>query len=149
KSETARVHKSVHNAVLRMVTPKRRPNGTYVFRKRLPDDVRDAYARVYGPRLEAKLSLPASTKVNDAKQRFGEWIAEVEARIAKLRAEAKGEGVSLSPREARALAGDWYHWWIERRNQSSKSACEDRLCEVQDALFAAADPDGDAGENPD
>ena len=132
-----------------MVTPKRRPNGTYVLRKRLPDDVREAYARLYGARLEAKLTLPAGTKLSQVKQRFAEWLAEIEARIAALRAAAKGTGVALSTREARALAGEWYHWWIERRGKSSKRACEDRLSAVQEAIWACVDLDDTAPENPD
>src|SRR5689334_19478402 len=85
--DAPKVHKRVHNDVLRMPTPKRAPDGSYRLRKRLPDDVREQYARLYGPKYEAKLTLPAGTKPQEAKQRFGEWLAEVEGRIATIRAQ--------------------------------------------------------------
>ena len=47
-------------------------NGGYKARKRLPDDVREEYGRLYGPRVEAKFFARASTKVYEAKQRFRE-----------------------------------------------------------------------------
>ena len=40
-----------------------------------------------------------------------EWLSEIEARIANIRAERKGEGQTLTPQGARALAGEWYKWF--------------------------------------
>ena len=67
--------------------------GNYRARKRLPDDVREDYGRLYGPRREAKFSAPASTKPQVAKQRFNDWLAEVEGRISAIYAQRKGEGL--------------------------------------------------------
>src|SRR3974390_824019 len=56
------VHKRVHKRALRMVTLRQDKRGNYTARKRLPNDVRDEYGRLYGPRIEAKFYAPASTK---------------------------------------------------------------------------------------
>jgi hypothetical protein len=79
-----------------MASPSRGKNGSYRRRKRIPDDVREDYARLYAPRLEAKISLLASTPAHVAKQLLCEWQAEVEARIAAIRALHKGEGILLT-----------------------------------------------------
>ena len=109
--ERHRVHKPVHRRVLRMVTLRQDSKGNYSARKRLPDDVREEYGRRHGPRLEAKFSAPIGTKPQAAKQLFNEWLAEAEGRIAAIRAERKGEGITLTPRRARALAGEWFEWF--------------------------------------
>ncbi len=54
-------------------------NGDHVARKGIPTDVRDAYARLYGVRWEAILTLPANTSKHDLKARHGEWLAEIES----------------------------------------------------------------------
>jgi hypothetical protein len=59
--------------------------GNYKARKRLPDDVRDEYGRLYGARYEAKFFAPNTTKSREAKRLYGEWLAEVEGRIAAIR----------------------------------------------------------------
>lgn len=79
------------------------PSGAYRARKRLPRDVGEEYARLYGPSHEAKFTVPASTKPHLAKQLFSEWLAEVEGRIAAIQAQRNGEGMSLTPRQARAF----------------------------------------------
>jgi hypothetical protein len=90
-----------------MVTPRQDSKGNYVVRKRLPDDVREEYGRLYGTRSEVKRKIPAGTKPRIVKQQTSELIAEVEGRIAHIRAVRKGESLSLSQRQARALAGEW------------------------------------------
>jgi hypothetical protein len=55
-------------------------------RKRLPDDVRQEYVRLYGAHHEAKFSAPKTTKSHEAKRLYGNWLAEVEGRIAAIRA---------------------------------------------------------------
>ncbi len=97
-----------------MVGLKRNSNGSWSARKRLPDDVRDEYAALHGPRLEAKFSAAVGMKPHDAKREFGDWLAEVEGRIAAIRAKRNGEGVALTQRQARALAGEWYEWFVAR-----------------------------------
>jgi hypothetical protein len=97
-----------------MVKLQQDRQGNYFARKRLPDDVRDEYGRRYGARYEAKFSARASVGANAAKQKFREWDAEVTARIDAIRAERKGEGITLTRQQARALAGQWYQWFIAR-----------------------------------
>jgi hypothetical protein len=75
-----------------MVKLRQDANGNYRARKRLPDDVREEYGRLYGARNEAKFSAPKTTKSHEAKRLFGDWIAEVESRIAAIRAERDGTG---------------------------------------------------------
>jgi hypothetical protein len=69
--------------------------GNYKARKRLPDDVREEYGRLYGARFEAKFSAPKGTSKQDATRQYGEWLAEVEGRIANILAQHRGEGVAL------------------------------------------------------
>src|SRR5262245_63675699 len=102
----------------RMVTPRRSSSGSVKARKVIPKDVREDYARLYGVSAEAKLSVPAGTPVHEAKIRASEFLAEVETRIATIRAAKKGEGQSLSQRQAFALAGEWYVWYVGRHEEN-------------------------------
>jgi hypothetical protein len=97
---------------VRMVALVRSPNGEFVARKGIPADVREAYARLYNVTWEAQLKLPAGTPKHEAKARLGEWLAEVETRIAALRATANGHGQPLTRINAIALAGRWYTWFV-------------------------------------
>jgi len=54
-----------------MVTLRQDKRGNYTARKRLPNDVRDEYGRLYGPRIEAKFYAPASTKPQEVKRGWG------------------------------------------------------------------------------
>ncbi len=75
--------------------------------------MRDVYARLYGQRTEERLNTgPLPVSIARAKHR--EWSSEIEARIANIRSARKGEGCMLTPHQARALAGEWYHWFIAR-----------------------------------
>jgi hypothetical protein len=65
-----------------MVSLSQDNKGNYRARKRLPDDVRDDYGRLYGPRLEAKFFAPASTKRHEAERQFDEWKLETNGRMA-------------------------------------------------------------------
>ena len=88
-------------------------NGGFTARKRLPADVREDYDRLYGVKWEAWFnSGPVPIGLARAKHR--EWLSDVEARIANIRAERSGGGRTLSPMQARALAGEWYLWWTTR-----------------------------------
>jgi integrase len=64
---------------------RRSKSGAYAARKAIPKDVQDTYERLYGQRWEAKFSLPALTRPQDAKARFAAWLAEIEARITAIR----------------------------------------------------------------
>jgi hypothetical protein len=91
-------------------------DGGFTARKRIPVDVREEYGRLFGkgpPQWEAWFnSGPMPVGLARAKHR--EWLSDIEARIANIRAERKGEGRTLSPTQARALAGAWYLWWTTR-----------------------------------
>jgi integrase len=91
-------------------------DGGFSARKRIPADVREEYGRLFGrgaPQWEAWFnSGPIPVGLARAKHR--EWLNDIEARIANIRAERKGEGRTLSPMQARALAGEWYLWWTTR-----------------------------------
>ena len=97
---------------LRMVALGRAKDGCWFARKGIPEDVRDPYARLFGVRREAHLRLPKDTRHHEAKTRCAEWIADVETRIATMRAESKGEGQPLTKLNAIALAGRWYTWFV-------------------------------------
>ena len=87
--------------------------GGFIARKVIPFDVRDEYAKLYGQRTEERLNTgPLPVSLARAKHR--EWSSEIEARIANIRAARKGEGRTLTPKEARSLAGEWYHWFTAR-----------------------------------
>lgn len=89
-----------------------RKNGYWFSRKVIPADVREDYVRLYGVRREAHLKLPGNLRPAEAKIRHAEWKAEVETRIATLRAQRDGEGQPLSRLNAIALAGRWYKWFV-------------------------------------
>ncbi|MGC1352960.1 MAG: tyrosine-type recombinase/integrase [Xanthobacteraceae bacterium] len=88
-------------------------NGGFIARKVIPFDVRDDYAKLYRQRTEERLNTgPMPISLARAKHR--EWSSEIEARIANIRAERRGAGRTLTPQEARALAGEWYGWFTAR-----------------------------------
>jgi len=99
---------------LRMVALSRATNGRWFARKGIPQDIREEYARLFGAKREAQLRLPADTPKHEAKARLGEWEAEVETRIATLRARRNGEGQPLTRLNAIALAGRWYKWFVAK-----------------------------------
>ena len=68
---------------------------------------------------------------------FREWENEVDARTGAIRAERTGEGVGLTPLQARALAGEWYEWFIARHPVSDKNKWEALREQVHEALFEA------------
>ena len=82
---------------LRMVALGRSAHGRWFARKGIPEDVRKEYARLYGVGREAHLKLRADTARHEAKTRLGEWEAEIETRIATLRAQRNGEGPRGKP----------------------------------------------------
>jgi hypothetical protein len=110
-------------------------NGNYRSRKRLPDDVRDEYGRLHGARHEAKFFAPKTTKSHEAKRLFGDWLAEVEGRIASIRAARDGTGISLTSRQARKLAGDWYDWFLARRERVTHWQLDEWRDKAQEAMM--------------
>jgi integrase len=120
-----------------MVTLRQDTKGNFSARKRLPDDVRDEHGRRHGQRLEAKFFATANTGSAEAKRLFREWENEVDARIEAIRAERTGEGIALTPQQARALAGQWYEWFIARHPVSDKNKWEALREQVHEALREA------------
>jgi integrase len=49
-------------------------------------------------------------------------LSEIEARIENIRAERRGEGRTLTPKQARALAAEWYQWFTSKHLAKPKSA---------------------------
>lgn len=102
-------------AVIRMTSLRRKSNGDYFARKSIPEDVRAAYEAAHGKRQEERFVRPASLAPGIAAQDFRDWDAEIVSRIERLRAKARGEGEPiLTPRQAHALAGEWYSWFAAR-----------------------------------
>jgi integrase len=110
--------------------------GGFTARKRIPEDAQADYERLYSVRWEARLSIDPGTPVLLARAKHREWLSEIESRVANIRAEKKGEGRLLTPKDARALAGEWYHWFTERQLRSAQSPTywEDRREEIGETL---------------
>ena len=112
--------------------------GGFTARKVIPADVREDYARLYGQRTEERLSTGA-VPILVARAKHREWASEIEVRIANIRAGRKGEGRTLTPREARALAGEWYNWYVARESDRlSANVWEDYWHRMREELEAAA-----------
>jgi hypothetical protein len=106
---------------IRMVSLKSSKNGEWIARKGIPADVRADYKRLYGVAHEAILRVPSSTSKAQAKACLGEWQAEVETQIERIRAAAKGTGQPLTVRNAMALSGRWYEWFLARHDDDPGS----------------------------
>jgi integrase len=105
-----------------MVALNRNKAGEWFARKAIPKDVRVAYKRHHGVKREALFKAPANTAKAQAKAQCAEWIAEVETRIATLRAAEKGEGQPLTRVNAIALAGKWYLWFTRQHEDNPGTA---------------------------
>ena len=103
---------------LRMVSLKGSKSRGWVARKGVPADARGEYKRLYGVGREAILRVPAGISEAQAKTQLGQWLAEVETRIERIRAAAKGAGQPLTQRNALALAGHWYSWFVARHEDA-------------------------------
>lgn len=107
---------------VRMVALNKLKNGPYLSRKVIPEDVRDAYARLHGVRREAQFRQPSDTPLHEAKTRHAEWVADIETRIEALRAQKKGAGQPLTRLNAIALAGRWYNWFVKLHEEDPGEA---------------------------
>src|ERR1700730_3958933 len=104
-----------------MVSLNPTKTGEFVARKAIPKDAREEYKRLYGVSTEAILKVPAGTPKAQAKALHGQWLEEVETRIERIRAAAKGEGEPLTKLNALALAGRWYLWFVARHESDPGS----------------------------
>ncbi len=93
---------------IRMVALNRSRTGEWIARKSIPKD--------------ARAKLPADTSKAQAKARLGQWLAEVETRIERIRAAANGKGLPLTKLNALALAGEWYKWFVAQYESDPGSA---------------------------
>ena len=132
-----------------MAALARSKSGVYTARKAIPKDAQDEYARLYGPRWEVKLTLPASLRPQEAKARYGEWLSEVEGRITAIRAGQTGDRRSLSQKQAMALAGEWYRSFIAQHeeNPGAPEQWDENFSLLIDLLMQYA-PDDIQTQNP-
>ncbi len=94
--------------------PKTTASGAEIVRQVIPADVRDEYERVYGKRREERWRAEPGTPAAERKRLYGEWLAEINRRFSAIRASQRGEGIELSHKDALALAGEWYSWFVAR-----------------------------------
>lgn len=106
---------------LQMTRLTRSPTGAYVARKAIPEAVRKAYAARYGNAWEEKFHLGAGASQHEARARFGEWLAEIEIRIASLKAANTDGPRPLTRQSAYALAGRWYYWFLARHERDLRT----------------------------
>jgi integrase len=97
-------------------------DGSWSARKRIPADVQEAYAKLYGMRWEVRFNSGPALPMVTVRAKHREWLTEIENRIANIRAERNGGGHTLTPREAHGLAGTWYQWFTDRYLAKPKSA---------------------------
>jgi integrase len=109
--------------------------GGWTARKRIPADVQGAYEKTYRVRWEERFNS-GPVPLSLAREKLIEWVNDIEARIKNIRAEQKGEGRTLTPMQARALAGDWYLWWTARH--LAKPSPVAHWQEFRDRLFDRA-----------
>ncbi|HJZ30372.1 MAG TPA: hypothetical protein VKF35_04670 [Hyphomicrobiaceae bacterium] len=105
-----------------MTTLRRAPNGDWISRKAIPADVRDAYRAAHGLCREERFRRSGSMSVERAKQELREWDAAVSGRISALRAVRDGDGQPLTQRQAHALAGEWYLWFVSQHEEEPGTA---------------------------
>jgi integrase len=101
-----------------MTIPRRTKSQTWVARKAIPKDVQDDYARLHGHRWEAKITLSATLLPREAKAQAAKWASGIEHRIDAIRARHRGERQSLSQKQLRALAGEWYKAFTSRHEEN-------------------------------
>src|SRR5262249_45837983 len=123
-----------------MAKLKRLKSGAFSARKVIPKDVRDEYHARFGGGWEERFYAEPGTSLGDAKRRENEWLAQIEARIEAIRAAAGGRGQSLTHREALALAGEWYLWFVGRYEDDpgDPEGWEELLDNMQCALLECA-----------
>jgi integrase len=123
-----------------MASLRQDSRGNYISRKKLPKDVREEYGKLFGQRHEAKFFRPASMDRREAQRQFSEWCAEVDGNIIAIRAAREGTGLTLTPAQARKLAGEWYDWFTAKHAHISVEEIDRRRDEIVDAFT-----DADAG----
>jgi hypothetical protein len=98
----------------------RMKSGALRARKAIPADIiiKDAYAKLYGKRAEELFRAPPDVEPRRAKALRAAWEEEIETRFETIRAQQRGRGHDLTQRQATALAGEWYRWFIGRHEDN-------------------------------
>ncbi|WP_227339901.1 tyrosine-type recombinase/integrase [Sphingopyxis sp. P8] len=86
-----------------MVSLRRSKSGLWAARKVIPADVREAYGK-----REEKRTWPSELSQGQAKAELAAWITPIEEKIALLRAVHSVAPLTLTKRQARSIAGEWY-----------------------------------------
>jgi hypothetical protein len=81
----------------------------------------------------AASSESADIPLSKAKVLHSEWEAEVDNRFAVLSAKQRGEGHDLTRREVRALAGEWYRWFVGQHEENPEE--DSRSRDLSEALW--------------
>jgi integrase len=102
----------------RMAKLTRRKSGAWGARITIPKDVRTEYQAAYSKHVDEIFYAPPDCPPQRAQVLFSEWQAAIKSQIATLRAKQRGEGRDLTQREALALAGEWYRWWVGQHEEN-------------------------------
>jgi integrase len=131
----------------RMSSLTRTNTGAFKGRIYIPNDVKDDYQALYGVRSEELFHAPADCPASRAKVLHSEWEARIKTQIEALRAKQRGEGHDLTQRQARALAGDWYRWFVGQHEENpGKYSHWDALRETLSDLLIDVASDPETGE---
>lgn len=127
---------------------RRAKNGDWLSRKAIPEDIRDAYRLGHGVSREERFRRPGSLPQARAVAELRDWDAMVSGRIDALRAQREGRGRDLTQREAHALAGQWYLWFVARHEEEPGPASQweetDEDLDSAYSIFAKPEDDEDA-----
>lgn len=118
---------------VRMVALNQLKNGQFLSRKVIPVDVRDAYARLYRVREKHSSDSPRTHRNTKQRRAMLSGRLKLKRAIATLRAEARGEGRSLTKLNAIALGGRWYNWFVGQHKDDPGS--QKRWREMGDHLI--------------
>lgn len=96
---------------------RRTKTGLWTARKEIPVDVRASYGK-----REEKRTWPAGLSQGQAKAELAAWLSPIEERIALLRSQSMNLPITLSRRQCRALAGEWYRDQVGKYEDDPRSA---------------------------
>jgi hypothetical protein len=102
----------------RMSSLIRTKTGAFKGRICVPKDVKNDYQALYGVRSEELFHAAADCPPSRAKVLHSEWEARIKTQIEALRAKQRGEGHDLTQKQARALAGEWYRWFVDQHEEN-------------------------------
>lgn len=71
---------------------------------------------------EELFKRPATTSPSAVNVAWLEWCAEIDTRVAALRANVSGAGQPLTRLNAQGLAGNWYVWFLKQHENDPRGA---------------------------